>query len=236
MSVKAINIVHLYPEDMNIYGDSGNVIVLANRLKWRDIPFKIVKVNQGDAIPPGTDIIIGGGGQDIGQRRVEADLQKKSTTLKSMSDDGVVMLMICGLYQLFGDSFITKDKVTIKGIGILPVHTEASDSRMIGNIAIETEFGRVVGYENHSGKTWLHEGANPFGKVTKGFGNNGEDHYEGARVNNIYASYLHGPILSKNPKLADGLIGLALKNRGISLAKLDDSLEEKAAEMAFNRP
>lgn len=153
-----------------------------------------------------------------------------------MADDGVVMLMICGMYQLFGDSFITKDKAVIKGIGILPVHTEASEKRMIGNIVIDTDYGKVVGYENHSGKTWIHEGGLPFGRVIRGYGNNGEDKYEGARMNNIFASYLHGPILSKNTKLADGLLDKALINRGISLKQLDDSLEEKATEIASGRP
>lgn len=236
MKSESVNIVHLYPGDMNIYGDTGNVKVLINRLAWRGIAVNLTKVNQGDRIPSNADIIIGGGGQDLGQRKVESDLQKKSKTLKSMADNGVVMLMICGMYQLFGDSFITKDRAVIKGIGILPIHTEAGEKRMIGNIVIDTDFGKVVGYENHSGKTWVHEGGLPFGRVIRGYGNNGEDRYEGARVNNIFASYLHGPILSKNTKLADALLGKALVNRDITLELLDDSLEEKAAEIASGRP
>ena len=153
-----------------------------------------------------------------------------------MGADGVVMLMICGMYQLFGEVFITKGKQKIEGIGVLPMHTEASDQRMIGNIALDTEFGVVVGYENHSGKTWLHEGCTSFGRVKKGFGNNGSDKLEGARLNNIFASYLHGPILSKNPLLADGLLKLALGNNGTQLSALDDSLEQIAATKALQRP
>ena len=234
--MKFVHIVHLYPHDMNIYGDTGNRIILENRLKWRNVPVKITLVNQGDSLPRGVDIIIGGGGQDKGQKAVESDLLKRAVTLKSMSEDGVVMLMVCGMYQLFGDTFITKEGAVIKGAGILPLHTEASGERMIGNIAIDTEFGSVVGYENHSGKTWLHEGCLPFGRVVKGHGNNGTDGLEGARLNNIFASYVHGPILSKNPKLADGLLGLALKNRGIALEDIGDSLEIEAARIALLRP
>lgn len=236
MKSKTINVVHLYPGDMNIYGDTGNVKVLINRLGWRGIAVNLTKVNQGDTIPTDADIIIGGGGQDLGQRKVESDLQNKSKTLKSMADNGVVMLMICGMYQLFGDSFITKDGAVINGIGILPIHTEAGEKRMIGNVVIDTDFGKIVGYENHSGKTWVHEGGLPFGRVVRGYGNNGEDKYEGARMNNIFASYLHGPILSKNTKLADELLKRAIINRGISLTQLDDKLEEQAAKIASSRP
>lgn len=234
--MKKVHLVHLYPHDMNIYGDTGNRIVLENRLRWRGIDFKTTLVNQGDSMPYDADIIIGGGGQDKGQLAVEKDLLSKSKTLHSMSSDGVVMLMICGMYQLFGDAFITKDKSMIKGIGILPMHTEAGEERMIGNITVETEFGKVIGYENHSGKSWLHEGCLQLGKVVKGYGNNGEDRSEGARVNNIFGSYLHGPILSKNPILADGLLGLALSKRGIEMTGLDDSLENEAKRIALLRP
>lgn len=234
--MKPIIIVHLYNHDMNIYGDTGNRIILENRLAWRGLPFKTYTVNQGDKLPNDVDIIIGGGGQDKGQQAVEKDLISKSKELKSMVDNGVVMLMICGMYQLFGDSFITKDKDVIKGASILPIHTEASEERMIGNIVIETEFGKLVGYENHSGKTYLHDGCVPLGKIVKGFGNNGLDNFEGARLNNIFASYMHGPILSKNPVLADEILSIALKNRGKDLSLLDDSLEKIASKLASERP
>lgn len=234
--MKAVHLVHLYPREMNIYGDTGNLLVLEKRLQWRGIAIKKTLVNQGEKIPLDADIIIGGGGQDKGQIEVEKDLKYKSKSLIDMRDAGVVMLMICGMYQLFGDAFITKDKTKVKGIGLIPMHTEAGDERLIGNINIETEFGLVVGYENHSGKTWLHEGSAPFGRVIKGYGNNGKDKTEGARINNVFASYLHGPILSKNTSLADGLLELALANRGIKLSDLDNSIEKKASDLASLRP
>lgn len=234
--MKTVHLVHLYPREMNIYGDTGNLLVLEKRLKWRGINVKKSLIGQGEKIPLDADIIIGGGGQDKGQKEVERDLKNKAKSLIDMRDAGVVMLMICGMYQLFGDTFITKDKLTIEGIGLIPIHTEAGDERLIGNINIMTDFGQVVGYENHSGKTWLHEGAIPFGRVIKGYGNNGEDKTEGARVNNVFASYLHGPILSKNTALADGLLEIALSNRGIKLEKLDDLLEKKASDEASLRP
>lgn len=233
--MKTINIVHLYSHDMNIYGDTGNIIILENRLRWRGIHFKTFQINQGEKLPLDADIIIGGGGQDKGQQAVEKDLINKSRELKAMANDGVAMLMICGMYQLFGDSFITKNKDVIKGACILPIHTEASEERMIGNIVVSTEFGDMVGYENHSGKTYLHEGCVPLGKIVKGSGNNGKDGYEGTRMNNIFASYMHGPILSKNPVFADALLSIALKNKGKSLELLDDSLEINAAKIASMR-
>lgn len=221
---------------MNIYGDTGNRIILENRLTWRGIPYKTYSVNQGDKLPTNPDIIMGGGGQDKGQQAVEKDLLSKSKELKSMANGGVAMLMICGMYQLFGDSFITKDRKVINGASILPIHTEASEERMIGNIVIDTKYGSLVGYENHSGKTYLHDGCVPLGKVIKGFGNNGQDKFEGARLNNIFGSYMHGPVLSKNPVLADEILSTALRNRGKNLTSLDDSLEITAAKLASERP
>lgn len=221
---------------MNIYGDTGNKIILENRMAWRGIPYKTFNINQGDKIPKNVDIIVGGGGQDKGQQAIEKDLLSKSKELKSMANNGVVMLMICGMYQLFGDSFITKNKQVIKGASILPIHTEAGEKRMIGNILIDTGYGKLVGYENHSGKTYLHNGCAPLGKVIKGYGNNGDDKFEGARLNNIFASYMHGPILSKNTVLADEILRLALLNRGKELTPLDDSIELKAAKIASERP
>lgn len=220
---------------MNIYGDTGNIIILENRLRWRGIPFKTFRINQGEKLPLDADIVVGGGGQDKGQQAVEKDLIGKSRELKAMANDGVAMLMICGMYQLFGDRFVTKNKDIIKGACILPIHTEASEERMIGNIVVSTELGNIVGYENHSGKTYLHEGCAPFGRVIKGCGNNGQDGYEGARMNNIFASYMHGPILSKNPVLADELLSIALKSKGKKLEPLDDYLEVKAAKIASLR-
>lgn len=229
-----IKIVHLYPKEMNIYGDTGNRQVLEKRLQWRGIPYEVCLVGIGDQLPSDASIIIGGGGQDAGQQLVEADLLKKADTLKSMAENGVVMLMICGMYQLLGDAFITNKDVTIKGAGVLPMFTQAGDKRFIGNVVVKTAFGELVGYENHSGLTYLENGCLPLGRVKKGAGNNGEDKTEGAWLHNVFGSYLHGPMLSKNPNFADELLKLATKND--SLAPLNDNLELKAHIIAFKRP
>lgn len=233
-----LHIVHLYPEEMNIYGDTGNQIVLVKRLEWRGIDCKLSMIGVGDDIPKDTDLIIGGGGQDAGQMKVGTDLLKKSDHLKELAENDTPMLMICGLYQLFGSSFTTSDGTVIKGAGILPLHTEAGEQRLIGNIVISSEWGKLVGYENHSGRTWLEKGAHPFGRVIKGAGNNGFDQSEGIRHKNVFGSYMHGPILSKNPNFADFLLQTALVNKGFTdqLTSLDDSLEQAANKNANKRP
>lgn len=229
-----IKIVHLYPHEMNIYGDIGNRVVLEKRLAWRGIPYETVLVGIGDNIPKDCNIIIGGGGQDAGQQLVEKDLASKAVMLQQLAEDGVVMLMICGMYQLLGQAFITSSGVTIKGAGVLPVFTQAGDVRLIGNTVVDTPYGELVGYENHSGRTYLEDGCIPIGKVKKGAGNNGEDKTEGARIFNVFGSYLHGPILSKNPDFADELLKLAM---GVtSLKALDDRLENQAHLLAKKRP
>jgi len=229
-----IKIVHLYPREMNIYGDTGNRLVLEQRLAWRGIPFEVCLVGIGDPLPKDASIILGGGGQDAGQELVEADLLGKAVTLKQMAEGGVVMLMICGMYQLLGDAFVTSSDVTIKGAGILPMFTQAGDKRFIGNAIVETTYGRLVGYENHSGRTFLEDGCSPLGKIVKGAGNNGVDKSEGARLHNVFGSYLHGPMLSKNPHFADELLKLALGTN--TLEPLDDDLELKAYNHATKRP
>ena len=237
--MKPLHIVHLYPVEMNIYGDTGNRLVLEKRLKWRDIPYKISMVGIGQQLPKDVDIILGGGGQDKGQLVIESDLQTKAAALHKLAGEGVVMLMICGMYQLFGSQFVTSEDKIIKGIGLLPIHTEASTDRMIGNVVFETEWGSLVGFENHSGKTYLEDGANPLGKVSKGFGNNGQDGTEGCMINNVFGSYSHGPLLSKNPDFTDEILlrAIQLSDASItSLKKLDDSLELLAHNIATSRP
>jgi len=233
-----IHLVHLYPKEMNIYGDTGNRLILEQRLKWHGIEVEVSLVGVGEAIPADADIILGGGGQDAGQQVVESDLLTKQATLQQMADDGVVMLMVCGLYQLFGHRFVTHEGLEIKGIDILPLETIASDTRMIGNTVFRTPFGEVVAYENHSGKTWLDDQAIAFGQMIKGDGNNGEDKTEGCVVNNIFGTYGHGPILSKNPAFADELIKRALARKGeaADLNSLNDDLEGLAHKIATSRP
>lgn len=234
--MKTINIVQLYPKEMNIYGDNGNILILCNRLKWRNIPYKVYHVGINDTLPESADILVGGGGQDSGQQLIEKDLLKRKHVLESMALDGVVMLMICGMYQLFGNEFITSNQNIIKGIGILPVSTHAQADRFVGNIVIDSEFGEMVGYENHSGRTILESGCQPLGRVVKGRGNNGDDGTEGARKLNVFGSYMHGPILSKNPVFADKLLSLSADRKGYNLVQLDDDLEKTASKYAIRRP
>lgn len=231
-------IAHLYPKEMNIYGDTGNRLVLQKRAEWRGIQTEIHFVGVGDVLPDGVDIIMGGGGQDTGQGKIQDDLQQKSAQLHALAKDGVVMLMICGMYQLFGRRFVTHEHETITGIGILPLETTGGDTRMIGNTIYDTPYGKIVGYENHSGVTKLDEAAQPLGKVLKGEGNNGQDGTEGCRVGNVFGTYSHGPVLVKNPDFADELLRLALERKygKAKLAALDDSVELLAQQTAAKRP
>lgn len=234
-----LNIVHLYPKEMNIYGDTGNRRILEKRLTWRGFETAIHLVDINEPIPAGVDIIIGGGGQDSGQLLVKKDLASRKQELNDMADDGVCMLMICGMYQLFGHYFLTSEGDKISGIGLFDLVTKASDTRLIGNITTMTEFGQLIGYENHSGLTTLADGQQPLGTTQKEQGNNGQDGTEGARLINVFGSYLHGPILSKNPKFADEILVRALARktgRTIELEPLDDSLESEAAKIAMKRP
>jgi CobQ-like glutamine amidotransferase family enzyme len=238
MSSRQIHIVHLYPKEMNIYGDTGNVIVTAFRAKQHGVDVKVSKVGLGDKLPVDVDVIISGGGQDSGQLKVADDLQVKKAQLLAMAKDGVSMLVICGTYQLFGHRFKTFKMDSIPGIGLFDMETIAGEERMIGNIVTKTHFGEVVGYENHSGQTVLAKGQSPFAKVIKGAGNNGQDGTEGAIANNVIGTYLHGPLLPKNPKIADELIRRALvrKYGDAMLTQIDDSIALKAAAVAKNRP
>jgi len=204
-----IRLVHLYPREMSIYGDLGNTRVLQKRIERHGYRAEVIGHGPGDPFPADAHLFIGGGGQDSGQVRVEEDLLGNAPTLRALAAEGVPMLMICGMYQLFGNAFTTVDGRQLPGLEILDVTTQGNATRMIGPVVLDTVVGRVVGYENHSGATTLAPGQEPFGTVAHGFGNNGSDRTEGARAGNVIGSYLHGPILPANPALADLLIGLA---------------------------
>lgn len=236
--MKNINIVHLYAREMNIYGDNGNVLVLKKRLEWRGHEVKVTKVGIGTKLPKNTHIIVGGGGQDAGQSKIATDLQKKSTDLKKLADNGVPMLMICGMYQMFGHYFKTNDGEKIKGIGLLDITTKAGKGRLIGNVVSRSKWGELVGYENHSGLTTLGSNSVDFGVVKYGQGNNGKDNTEGAYYKNVFGSYLHGPLLAKSPHFADHLLQCTLDVAGKFevLKSLDDTLENKASILAAKRP
>lgn len=233
-----MKLVHLYPQEMNIYGDTGNVLVLRKRLQWRGLPVEIVPVNVGDPLPNDTDIVLGGGGQDAAQGGIGADFVARAATLRSMAGDGVVMLAICGTFQLLGHEFLTKDGVSIPGVGVLDLVTRGSDTRLIGNNYVDSPWGRLVGFENHSGLTELGSGVLQLGSTLPGRGNNGSDRSEGAVHQNVFGTYLHGPVLAKSPGFADELLRRALARTGgpDQLEPLDDSLAQLAAEVAAGRP
>ncbi len=232
-----LRVLALYPEQMNIYADRGNILFLQRRCEWRGIGFDYQAAGPGDGIDPAAhDLVYIGGGQDRDQRLVAADMVKtKREPLGSAVDDGAVVLAVCGGYQLLGHSYQLGDE-RIEGLGLADLETVREDGpRLIGNVAIEVELGgaslTVAGFENHGGRTYLGQGATALGRVLKGHGNNGKDDLEGVRRANMFGTYLHGPLLPKNSVLADRLIALALARREGSepeLAPLDDEFETAA--------
>ncbi len=234
----SLKIVHLYPQQMNIYGDWGNVLTLKKRAEWHGYKVEVVAYNPGETFPSDADIIVGGGGQDSGQSVIQDDLLRIGDELKILADQKTPMLMICGLYQLFGHFFQTGEGKRIQGIGMFDLETYAGDTRMIGNIVTSTDFGEVIGYENHSGMTVLGDNQKSFGSVINGAGNNGKDKTEGAVYKNVYGSYMHGSLLPKNPILADALIEVAATKKYGSFDPqfIDDSFAVAARTIARSRP
>lgn len=237
--MKTIRLLQLYPSEMNIYGDWGNTLTLKRRLEWRGYKVELLEHHPGAKFPTDVDLIIGGGGQDSGQDKIKDDLIKIGPDLHKLADADVPMLMICGLYQLFGRFFQTSKGEKIEGIGIFKLETYGGPKRLIGNIVTKSdEFGEIVGYENHSGLTNLDDDQASLGTVLKGDGNNGEDGSEGARYKNVIGSYLHGSLLPKNPQLADYLIEKAIERKygKVELQPIDDSIVKQAREVAKSRP
>jgi CobQ-like glutamine amidotransferase family enzyme len=236
-----LRVLALYPEQMNIYADRGNVIFLRNRCRWRGIGFSYAAAGPGDAVDPSAhDLFYVGGGQDRDQRAVAADMVAgKRDALAAAVEDGAVLLAVCGGYQLLGHSYQLEGE-TIEGLGLADLETVREPGpRLIGNAAIEADLGSgprlIAGFENHGGRTYLGSEATPLGRVVRGFGNNGRDGFEGVRRANMLGTYLHGPLLPKNAWLADRLTALALARRygrEPELEPLDDSLEAAAHESA----
>ena len=237
-----IRLLQLYPRDMNIYGDWGNTLVLIRRAQWVGYDVELTSYDPGEELPGEVDLVVGGGGQDSGQERIKDDLVARGPELVARASDGTPMLVICGLYQLFGHRFITGTGDQIPGISLIDAETVAGTGRLIGNIALKSEdFGTVVGYENHSGLTTLGPEARPFGTVTSGDGNNGRDRTEGARVHHVIGTYLHGSLLPKNPAVADWLLARAVEHAGGTWEPepLTDPVEdwaERARKVALTRP
>jgi CobQ-like glutamine amidotransferase family enzyme len=233
-----IDLVHLYPREMSIYGDLGNTRCLAQRIRRHGYEVRVHNHDPGSTLPETVHLVMGGGGQDSGQTRVEDDLGVIADRLRGLAADGTPMIMICGMYQLFGNAFITVDGQELPGLGILDVTTRGNATRMIGGIVLDTEHGEVVGFENHSGSTVLGSGQAAFGRVRAGQGNNGSDGTEGAVTSHVVGSYLHGPILPANPRLADHLIAQAAElatGRPFEPGHLDDSIAEQARSRQVRR-
>lgn len=232
-----LSICHLYPDLLNMYGDMGNIYALKKRCEWRGINVNVYNVSLGDTFDSEKyDLFFLGGGQDYEQEIIQDDLLKnKASEIKNAINTEKVFLCICGGYQLLGNYYETWDGKEISFLGILDIWTIGSKERMIGNYVFECDFlknelydNKIVGFENHSGKTYLGENVKPLGKIIKGFGNNGEDKQEGAIFKNTYCSYSHGSLLPKNPALTDHLIGTALKQKYTdfdALAPLNDDIE-----------
>ena len=240
MNEARLRIVHLFPELLNLYGDGGNVIALSKRCQWRGIGVEVVPVHYGDR--PSfcdVDIVFVGGGSDREQKVVCEQLLAVGGELQSYVEDGGVLLAVCGGYQLLGHNYLMDDE-ELRGLSLVDFYTDRGAPRLIGNVAVRTPLcdELVVGYENHGGRTHLGAGVEPLGTVEHGHGNNGETGEEGCRYRNVVGTYVHGPLLPKNPGLADWLIGQALVRRGASclpLAVLDDAVEHAANRIMAER-
>lgn len=236
----SINICHLYPDILNLYGDRGNIIAMERRLQWRGIKVNVtgIPVNQPFNWQD-YDIFFIGGGQDFEQEILMQDIHAgKGDAIKAAVEAGKVFLAICGGYQLLGKSYDTWDGKRMDFIGAIDITTKGDKERMIGNYLFQLEDGtNVVAFENHSGRTFLGKGVKPLGKVLHGGGNNGQDGTEGARYKNVFGTYGHGSLLPKNPALCDQLLEIALKAKypGFQLEPLPDTLEREANRYMVER-
>jgi len=236
-----IRVGHLYPDYLNIYADRGNIAVLAARARARGHELDVRALGLGDAVPAGQiDLFYVGGGQDREQELVARDLVAKGGALREAVEAGAAFLAVCGGYQLLGRFYRDRAGVELPGIGLLPLHTVAGERRMIGDVLLECEWaGRTLaGFENHAGRTVLDEGAQPLGRVLAGFGNDGESGREGCRLHRAYGTYLHGPLLPRNPWFADRLLADALAHatgEEQELPPLEDELEAEAHAVASQR-
>jgi CobQ-like glutamine amidotransferase family enzyme len=234
---KVLQFAHLYPDLLNLYADSGNIRTLVNRCRWRDIEVTVHQIPKG-AHAKLTDyhLVLLGGGSDREQELVGQTLRERQQDWKAAVEDGLPLLAVCGGYQLLGQYYQLLDGRQVPGLGILDLVTEAKVPRLIGNIAIDTDIGGLVmGFENHGGRTTHHH--DPLGKVRTGQGNNGLDRTEGVHYRNVVGTYIHGPLLPKNPALADYMLTKALEYAGEpnTLQPLDDDLEKTARQAFMDR-
>ena len=239
MSARRLKVVHLFPELLNLYGDSGNILVLRSRMAWRGIEPVVEEVHFGETPSfADADIAFIGGGSDREQRIVCESLLAQRAELASFVEDGGALLAVCGGYQLLGSEYAMGDEA-VQGLSLVDLYTDHGDPRLIGNIVVESPISPqpIVGYENHAGRTHLGEGVTPLGQVLYGHGNDGETGQEGCLYKNVVGTYVHGPLLPKNPGVADWLIARALERRyGTSeLEPLDDAVELEANRVMYER-
>ena len=235
---------HLFPDYLNIYADRGNMAVLARRAAWRGHELEVVGIGTGDALERGAhDLYYIGGGQDREQELIAPALVAHGEALRAAVEDGATLLAVCGGYQLLGRFYRDQSGDELPGVGLFPLHTAAGQRRMIGDVLLECELEpgerrTLAGFENHAGRTHLDEGAEPLGRVLAGFGNDGESGYEGCRVGRALGTYLHGPLLPRNPWLADWLLAQAIAYRTGEKPQLDpleDGLEAQAHAVSAER-
>jgi len=235
-----IRVGHLYPDYLNIYADRGNIAVLAERARARGHELDVRAIGMREEVPAGEiDLFYVGGGQDREQALVAQDLVAKAASLHSAVENGAAFLAVCGGYQLLGRSYKDVAGKELPGIGLLPLVTVAGQRRMIGDVLLDCEWAgeTLAGFENHAGRTILDEGAEPLGRVLSGFGNDGASGYEGCRYKRVYGTYLHGPLLPRNPWFADRVLADALAHAGgpTDLEPLADDLERVAHEVSAER-
>ena len=239
-----IRVGHLYPDYLNIYADRGNIAVLERRAAWRGHELDVVAVGMDDHVESGSfDLLYIGGGQDREQALVARDIAAKGESLREAAAEGVAILAVCGGYQLLGRFYRERTGAELPGAGVLPLHTIAGERRMIGDVLLECELEpgvrrTLAGFENHAGRTILEADADPLGRVVAGFGNDGASGFEGCRRGRVVGTYLHGPLLPRNPWLADWVLAQALGHRSgeaVTLAPLEDALEAEAHVVSAQR-
>ncbi len=239
-----ISVGHLFPDYLNIYADRGNIAVLTRRAAWRGHELEVEAIGAGDSLQPGAhDLYYIGGGQDREQELIAPALAAHGEALRESVSGGAALLAVCGGYQLLGRSYRDQRGDELPGVGLFPLQTVAGERRMIGDVLLECrlepgERRTLAGFENHAGRTFLDEGAEALGRVLAGFGNDGESGYEGCRAGRAIGTYLHGPLLPRNPWLADWLLAQALAHRAGEappLEPLDDGLEAEAHEVSAAR-
>jgi CobQ-like glutamine amidotransferase family enzyme len=235
---------HLYPDYLNIYADRGNIAVLAARARWRGLELDVRSIGIDDPTPAGeVDLYYVGGGQDREQTLIAPDLASRGRALAAEIANGAALLAVCGGYQLLGRFYRGQSGEQLPGAGVLPLHTVAGERRMIGDVLLECELEpgqprTLAGFENHAGRTILDDGAEPLGRVVAGFGNDGESGFEGCRLERAIGTYLHGPLLPRNPWLADWLLAQAVARRTgrvPTFDRLPDELEREAHEVSAAR-